>query len=108
MDDTDFRCFQGNNNALVGTAINDPGRVLVARLTEEALVVVIGSTSNQGSMLFEVQSNLVERTRRQMAPQAAVSGAGEGSQQAAQSQKKALVRPPSAVTQEEVLVQLHD
>ncbi|KAK7099945.1 uncharacterized protein [Littorina saxatilis] len=110
IDETTFRCFQGNDNALVGMATNRKGRVLVARLTEEALVVVMGLSAGHGSFLFEVQKNLKERTRRQMAPQGPVSGAGATSQQAmSPTDKKLFIPPPSSpVGQEQVLVQLHD
>ena len=108
FDCTEFRCFQGNNSALLGIASSEPGYVLVARLTDEALIVVMGSSNGNGSFLFEVQQNLSERRRRQMAPQSPVAGAGEGSQQAAQLQKRVIL-PPSSLTdsQNQVVAQLH-
>ncbi|KAL8578140.1 hypothetical protein ACOMHN_051695 [Nucella lapillus] len=72
IDDTDYRCFQGNGQALVGMATNGSGRVLVARVTGEegAVVIVMGTATSKGSFLFEVQQSLLERTqRRQPAPQ---------------------------------------
>ena len=114
LDDGDFRCFQGNNRALVGKATNSSGRLLVAYLTDEVLIIVIGIASGHGSFLYEVQKNLEERTRRQLVPQAAVGGEGS---QASQSVKPGPVSPlpgppqsPTAapVSQEAVLVQLHD
>ena len=108
LDGTEFWCFQGNDMALVGMAVGKPGLVLVARLTDEALVVVMGRSGGHGSFLFEVQQNLMDRKRRQMAPQGPVaSTTGEGSQQA--MQQKRVSRPSSSgVSQDQVLVQLHD
>ena len=109
FDCTEFRCFQGNDSALMGMATSEPGRILVARLTDEALIVVMGSSVGHGSFLYEVQQNLSERRRRQMAPQGPVAGEGEGSQQAVQHQKR-LIHPPSSSTvcQDQVLVHLQD
>ena len=119
LDSTDFRCFQGSDNALVGMATNRPQRVLVARLTEEALVVVMGSSSGQGSFLYELQHNLLERSRRHMVgvPQPRENGAAAGARegtggQHAMRQKRLISPPPSSrasdgVSQDQVLVQLH-
>ncbi|XP_076440444.1 uncharacterized protein LOC143279955 [Babylonia areolata] len=123
LDETDFRCFQGNGEALVGMATSGSGRVLVARVTpgeEGAVVVVMGQATAKGSFLYEVQQSLVERTRRQRVSQGqalAGSSRGEGGQQVKQQQqqqqqpKKLILPPPAAsspVNQEQVLVQLHD
>lgn len=42
---------------------------MVARRTEEALILVMGDAGSHGSFLFELQKNLLERSQAQMAPQ---------------------------------------
>ncbi|PVD23791.1 hypothetical protein C0Q70_17065 [Pomacea canaliculata] len=69
IDGADFRCFQGTSDAVVGTARSNKGRVMVARRTEEALILVMGDAGSHGSFLFELQKNLLERSQAQMAPQ---------------------------------------
>ncbi|XP_076462192.1 uncharacterized protein LOC143294687 [Babylonia areolata] len=82
LDGVDFRCFQGNATALVGQAVTgERGRVMVARLTEEdVLVVVLGHSTGHGSFLYEVQHHLQERTRRRQ-------------QQLQQQQQQVSIRP---------------
>nr|KAG5690033.1 hypothetical protein BaRGS_013383 [Batillaria attramentaria] len=114
--EADYRCFQGNDNSLVGKAVNNKDRVLVARLTDEVLVLVLGSSKGHGSFLFEVKRSLLERQQRLLSPQQPVNGAGGGAGATSQLQvqqgqgQQKLVLPPGAgpVGQEQVLVQLHD
>lgn len=103
IDEADFRCFQGNDNALVGKGVANKDKVLVAKLTDEVLVLVIGSSSGHGSFLFEVKKSLLDRQQGHLLPQQTTGGQGlsGGGQQK-------LLPPPGAVSQEQVLVQLHD
>ncbi|KAL8623582.1 hypothetical protein ACOMHN_000187 [Nucella lapillus] len=108
LDGMDFRCFQGNSTALIGKATTDPSRVLVARLTDDALVMVIGNSTGHGSFLYEIQYHLEEHARRQT-EQASNGGAGETSQAKVQTPLPTTVLPPpGSVGQGDVLLQLHD
>ncbi|KAK6188268.1 hypothetical protein SNE40_004482 [Patella caerulea] len=63
IDNTDYTCFQGNDNTLLGNN-KSKKKTFIAHVTNECLILVLGNSEGHGSFLFELKQNLFQLQKR--------------------------------------------